>query len=171
MVFLVIITSLNTYSFCARKPTCVSICTASSKTSSIGDRYYFSESIRSLRKKRGEQRPLQQPKAIVSPPKFGPDDQSSSTSSSDESDLKMPNTERASSFTVIRRDLSRKRSDVERTAKVGEMNNVANEFSGTGPARVRWAEMPEVVRRNLTTGLTKEQRSLQEVFLFFLLLT
>ena len=134
------------------------------KTTINGIRFLFPESIRSLRKKRGEQRPLRQPKAIVSPPKFGPDDQSSSSSSSDESDLKMPNSDKGS-FRVIRRELSRKRSDVERTAKAGEMNTVANEFSGTGPARVRWGEMPEVVRLNLAAGLTKEQRSLQEVLL------
>ncbi|VDO05775.1 unnamed protein product [Rodentolepis nana] len=42
------------------------------------------------------------------------------------------------------------------------MNSVANEFSGTGPARVRWADMAEVQRLNLAEGLTKEQRSLQE---------
>lgn len=122
------------------------------------------ESIRSLRKKRGDQRPLRQPKAIVSPPKFGPDDQSSSSSSlEDEDELKTPNAEKASSFTVIKRNFSHKTSDVERTAKMGEMNSVANEFSGTGPARVRWADMIEVVRLNLAAGLTREQRSLQEV--------
>ncbi|KAL5109203.1 Rho guanine nucleotide exchange factor 16 [Taenia crassiceps] len=121
------------------------------------------ESIRSLRKKRGDQRPLRQPKAIVSPPKFGPDDQSSSSSSlEDEDELKMPSSEKASSFTIIKRNLSHKPSDIERTAKMGEMNSVANEFSGTGPARVRWADMLEVVRLNLAAGLTKEQRSLQE---------
>ncbi|KAH9284048.1 Rho guanine nucleotide exchange factor 16 [Echinococcus granulosus] len=121
------------------------------------------ESIRSLRRKRGDQRPLRQPKAIVSPPKFGPDDQSSSSSSSgDEDELKTPSSAKASSFTVIKRDLSRRRSDVERTAKMGEMNSVANEFSGTGPSRVRWSDMLEVVRLNLAAGLTKEQRSLQE---------
>ncbi|VDM24248.1 unnamed protein product [Hydatigera taeniaeformis] len=121
------------------------------------------ESIRSLRKKRGDQRPLRQPKAIVSPPKFGPDDQSSSSSSlEDEDDSKPLSSEKTSSFTVIKRNLSHKPSDVERTAKMGEMNSVANEFSGTGPARVRWADMIEVVRLNLAAGLTKEQRSLQE---------
>ncbi|KAL5966443.1 Rho guanine nucleotide exchange factor 16, partial [Taenia solium] len=126
-------------------------------------RHRLRESIRSLRKKRGDQRPLRQPRAIVSPPEFGPDDQSSSSSSpEDEDELKTPSSEKASSFTVIKRNLSHKPSDVERTAKMGEMNSVANEFSGTGPARVRWADMLEVVRLNLAAGLTKEQRSLQE---------
>lgn len=46
---------------------------------------------------------------------------------------------------------------------MGEMSTVANELSGSGPARVRWADMPEVIRRNLAEGLTKEQRSLEEV--------
>lgn len=53
---------------------------------------------------------------------------------------------------------------------MGEMNNVAKEFSGSGPARVRWTDMPEVIRRNLAEGLTKEQRSLQEVMLLIICL-
>ncbi|VUZ55070.1 unnamed protein product [Hymenolepis diminuta] len=123
-------------------------------------RHRLRESIRSLRKKKGEQRPLKEPKAIVAPPKFGPDDQSStSTSSSDDENAGLP---KSSNFTVIKKDVVRKKSDVERTAKMGEMNNVAKEFSGSGPARVRWTDMPEVIRRNLAEGLTKEQRSLQE---------
>lgn len=122
----------------------------------------FQGSIRSLRKKKSNQRSLKEPKAIVAPPKFGPDDQSSSSSSS--SDDETPGVGRpGSNFTVIKQDHSRKKSDVERTAKFGEMNSVANEFSGTGPARVRWADMPDVIRLNLAAGLNKEQRSLQEV--------
>ncbi|VDD79832.1 unnamed protein product [Mesocestoides corti] len=126
-------------------------------------RHRLRESIRSLRRKRGDQRPARPAQPIVAPPKFGPDEQSSSTSSSDdESDVQTSGPRKTSSFTVIKRDLPRKRSDVERTAKFGEMNTVANEFSGTGPARVRWMDMPEVKRRNLLAGMTKEQRSLEE---------
>ncbi|KAM7535406.1 hypothetical protein Aperf_G00000097527 [Anoplocephala perfoliata] len=123
-------------------------------------RHRLRESLRSLRRKRANQLPAKEPKAIIVPPKFGPDDHTSSSSSSSEDET--PGIGKPSNFTVIKRDDSRKRSDIERTAKFGEMNTVANELSGTGPSRVRWADMPEVVRRNLAAGLTKEQRSLQE---------
>lgn len=43
-----------------------------------------------------------------------------------------------------------------------EMHMFVNEVAGTGPNRVRWAEMPQVVESNLASNLSSQQRKLQE---------
>ncbi len=122
---------------------------------------YLAASIRSLRKKRPGNRP---PIQVVTPPRFGPEDDASSSSSSSDDEAKTPSPGTpGTTFNVIHRDRPGQKSGIVRTAKDGEMNNVAKVFAGTGPARAKWTDMPEVIRRNLVEGMTGHQRSLQEV--------